>query len=360
MNVTINQTNITASDLTPIIITVLTYIDDVNRIVSMAVFGVYFILVILISELRKRSLLYLHHANLMGFMFSLMYIFFYINSMPNFTPYFNKIFCTASEATWSLLKYLRPYSILVIAFYRLIEAYNPKLFKEFNSSLITISMPIALVWITALILFLSTKYGFETTYGSPYCIDGFSTDTSDVVNYLIVTTVLSMIVPLILITLLLIRIHSQLNYLWDNINKQLIERKANEQIAFIHLRYAFKFDEITATRAVHEKEERKIKSELRRSREQNKQLMCLILCDVICFAASFVLSFRYIIPDFNSKFYYFRQILRIVNVFSQTMIPCVSLYYGSLRRRHFVRLAVKLRRRFYKKESSIAPIEQGS
>lgn len=68
--------------------------------------------------------------------------------------------------------------------------------------------------------------------------------------------------------------------------------------------------------------------ELQKTRRLNKQLIAVMICYFLSFLVSFVMNFRYIIPDFDKKFYYFRQVLRILNVFFQSLIPVVSLYFN--------------------------------
>lgn len=68
--------------------------------------------------------------------------------------------------------------------------------------------------------------------------------------------------------------------------------------------------------------------ELKKTQRLNKQLIAVMICYLLSFLVAFILNFRYIIPDFNPRFYYFRQILRILNVFFQSLIPVVSLYFN--------------------------------
>lgn len=70
------------------------------------------------------------------------------------------------------------------------------------------------------------------------------------------------------------------------------------------------------------------KRELQKTKRLNKQLIAVMICYLLSFLVAFVLNFRYIIPDFNQRFYYVRQLLRILNVFFQSLIPVVSLYFN--------------------------------
>lgn len=82
------------------------------------------------------------------------------------------------------------------------------------------------------------------------------------------------------------------------------------------------------TMSSDEKQLRLKKKELLRTKRFNQQLIAMMLCYLVSFLVSFALNFRHIIPDFNAKFYYFRQILRILNILSTSLIPVVSLYFN--------------------------------
>lgn len=185
-----NSTTPTTAVDTNLFVQVLTYVDYVNRIVSMLIFFTYFVLVLKCRFLQHKSLLYVHHSNLVGFLFCVMYIFYYTQTTPSTSSaYLNNLFCVMSEVWWSLSKYLRSYSILLIAAYRFLAVFYIKAFKFINRSYWILFVPIALVWLFAAVVFVSTKYGFRTTYGSLYCIDGLGSTLNGTINYLICTTI---------------------------------------------------------------------------------------------------------------------------------------------------------------------------
>lgn len=195
-----NITNRTNGSSTPapqvfasnLFVTILTYVDYVNRILSMLIFFTYLVLVIKLPFLRHKSLLYVHHSNLVGFMFCVMYIFYFSHTMPSTSSAsLNLIFCIMSEVFWSISKYLRSYSILLIAIYRLMAVFFLDAFKFMNASYILLYIPIFVIWIFSFIVFVATKFPFQTTYGNLYCIDGLGPTVTYTVNYLIVTTIVS-------------------------------------------------------------------------------------------------------------------------------------------------------------------------
>lgn len=131
----------------------------------------------------------------------------------------------------------------------------------------------------------------------------------------------------------------------DNLNKQNPEGKSysarrytpnfkDNQIEFTFREDSFMPNTNTAAVAsslgtfTKEPTARQKRNELRKKKRLNQQLIAVMICYLMSFLVSFILQFRYIIQDFNQKFYYFRQILRILNVFFQSLIPVVSLYFN--------------------------------
>ena len=326
-------------------VSILTYVDYVNRIFSFAMFIIYFAAVAMFKEMRTLNLLYVHHANFVGFIFVFMYIIYFSTSAPNSTdPRVNDLLCRITEVVWGVLKYLRSHSLLLIALYRLVAVYFHELFKLVNKSYLNIIIPIAVLWSTAILIFVGTKFGFNTTYGSLYCIDGFSTDPVATVNYLIVSSLLCIVLPFSLNILIYWFIRLKLS----KMSTRTKSRSSLEMSVFKSRVSTVNGESSTQTRSSSIKSER---AEMQKNQRFNLQLIALNTCDIMCFVMSFILSFRYIIVDFNQKFYYFRQLLRIFNIFFQAMIPVLSLYFNpnisrsSLKRFFISRVAIIKKKR---------------
>lgn len=342
-NVTQNQNQTFSSTPAPstidssLFVQILTYVDYVNRVLSMIIFFTYFMLILKLKFMRHKSLIYVHHSNFVGFLFCLMYIFYFTTTAPNLpNQYLNLIFCVMSEVTWSMLKYLRSYSILLIAIYRFAAVFHINQFKKLNSSYCALLLPILVLWLLSLIFFLSTKFGFKTTYGSLFCIDGNAISLSDRINYLIVTSILSILIPFTSITLIYCLIKIKLSQTETNLNQQKLGVRKSSSIGAnviaIELSNSQEMSQTGATtsntKTGAEKTLKMKTYELKKTQRLNQQLIALNICYFMAFLVSFVLNFRYIIPDFNQRFYYFRQLLRILNVFFQSMIPVLSLYFN--------------------------------
>ena len=303
--------------------TLLTYLDCLNRILSALIFIAYFSLVLKYRELRTISLLYVHHANFVGFLFILMYLAYFSSTAPSTTnPKLNDLLCQLSEFVWAVLKYLRSYSVLLIAVYRISAVKNSKLFKFLNKSWINMSMPIVFIWITSIGLFLATKLTFRTTHGDLFCIDGYSTHLNSTIAYLTVTSVLGILAPFALTSVIYLLIRRYL-------------RQSSQKFGrIVKLSYNNKSDTLNSNSLIEKisdpvsSESPISKSNLSKNQRLSSQLLALNLCYIMCFSMSFTLSFRYIIPEFNQRFYTIRQVLRILNVFFQTMIPIISIVYN--------------------------------
>ena len=179
-------------------------------------------------------------------------------------------------------------------------------------------MPIIVEWILSIGLFLSIKYGYGTTYGSLYCIDGYSVSYESTLGYLITSSVLSILVPFTAITIIYLHIRHILTQNTIRVSStiqigQLVEQENQFSTA----------DNNASKNKIVKKS-----TDSKKNKRFNLQLISLNICYIICFTMSFILSFRYIIRNFNERFYYFRQLFRIVNIFSQAMIPVVSLVFN--------------------------------
>ena len=333
LTTTANLTQPTVATGQDMFVTVLTRVDEVNRVLATLSFVVYFFFVLLIKELRTLSLFYVHHANLVGFIFVIMYMIYFKSTSPvTSDPAWFVPLCTITEVIWGLLKYLRSYSVILIAFYRLAAVFYPELFKKINKSYITILVPISFIWMLSGLVFAATKFGFNTTYGALFCIDGYSTNSTNTVAYLIVSSVLAIVLPFVANTVIYVCIKRRLDQTYFKL-RQRVKRKTALDDSCITGTVINASGQFTGATVASSKSKRSVlgaTSETRKNQRFNIQLISLNVCYLVCFVMSFILSFRYIIPDFNARFYYFRQILRVLNIFFQAMIPVLSLCFNPL------------------------------
>lgn len=316
------------NDNNSLIVTILTYVDSINRITANLVFVIYFLMIVIIKELRTCHLLYTHHTNLVGFLFCLMYLFYFNSSQPNFNDQLlDHILCEISEIVWAMLFYLRSYSVLIIAIHRFTAVFFIDFYKKINNSVIYMILPILSIWFFSLIMVVGTKFGFNTTYGSFYCIYGYSDNLKNVTYYLITSTVIGIFLPFLLITVIYFEIRKKLSIIQKEKKTVKNEESSSKHTITIDLfsfniGYSLRGSNINSLRI-------KKKVDLNRNKQFNQQLILINICCIMCFIMTFILSFRYIIPNFNDYYYPYRQALRILNVFFQSLIPVVTLYFNS-------------------------------
>ena len=156
----------------------------------------YFILVILIKELRKRTLTYMHHLVLVGLVYNIHHLAYYKNEHPSLNSvYLNDIICKISEFLWAILKTLRVYSIALIAFYRFLAVFHVCQYRKLSNSLLRISLPLVIVYAWVIILVVANKYCFATTYRYSYCYDGFSAEINNSFFYFLFQTIVGIAIP---------------------------------------------------------------------------------------------------------------------------------------------------------------------
>ncbi len=170
--------------------------DSVVRISSLIIHLFYFYLIYRIKEWRNIGLWYVHHSNIIGFIFNLHYIVYWDYTFPYFlSPTGVIIWCTISEQVWALTKNARTYSIALIAIYRWIAVFRINDFKRLNKSKLNIMIPIILMYVIVLAILLGTKYGFGTKYGLLFCFDGFSPIRMDSIMNFVVNAIVGLLFP---------------------------------------------------------------------------------------------------------------------------------------------------------------------
>ena len=153
------------------------------------------------------------------------------------------------------------------------------------------------------------------------------------VAYLIISAVFDLVVPYTAVTVIYILIKIKLN---KNSHTTKAEPKTGhpplsqaEPTATATASHTFMNSTVLDNMTNQVKADKlKQKREMKKNKRFSIQLIAMNACYIGCFTMSFILSFRYVIDDFNNKFYYFRQLLRIFNVLFQALVPLVSLYFN--------------------------------
>ena len=191
----------------------------------------------------------------------------------------NLFLCRLSELIWSMLKYLQTYSIIMLSAYRLIACYSTQLFRKINKSYFLIMIPIFMIWILSFLIYVVTKYGFKTTFGSVYCFDGYSDSFNNELKYFIVSLIFSILIPFSTALVLFILIYKKMT---EN-DETIHNRSQINQLLFLNVSYGLNFI----------------------------VLSCLEMRHVIDFSVGT-----------------FIQILRIIDFLIYSFIPLISLYYS--------------------------------
>jgi hypothetical protein len=188
------------------------------------------------------------------------------------------------------------------------------------------------------------KFTFATTGGSLYCIDGYSSNINLAIGYLATASIFDSVIPITANSVIYFLINSELNQKESKLNATKTSSKmrktakhrvdVDHHSATISTNLSDKsidhlsppptnINSTTAAAATVAK-----KQDLAKSKRFSYQLVALKVCYLASFCASFVLDFRYIIPDFTTKFYFTRQLLRIANILFQALIPVLSVAFN--------------------------------
>ncbi|CAF0906131.1 unnamed protein product [Brachionus calyciflorus] len=285
-------------------------IDHTFRYASVLVHIVYFIVMILSKELKKRTFLFTNHACLVSVVYCLITLYFTFNDHPSFgNETINEIICSIIEIGWIFSSYIRMYSILLIAVYRYIAVFNVKLYKTINYSNFYLISPIIVVWFISISLPFISKYLFGTSVSPFLCLDGFSTIFSNTLMYFFFNYFFMIITPSVVIIFIYSKIILKLSSLGLNVKRSRFEK--------IFEKSQIKFEPRTIM-------------EIKNFKKQKRFANQFILMCFSVIASSIVLSIftlRNLIPNFLQIFFYWRPIFRVYILSAICIIPILGLFY---------------------------------
>lgn len=280
----------------------------------------YFVAVFFLKDLQCLPQVPMHHTNAIGLINAIHYCFWIEADQPTFSiKFLNEFFCTLSEVLWAVTKYARAYSILTVAVFRYIGVTQLTLYKKLTTVKYT-TISILINWLIASLVYLISKYATNTTYGTIYCYDGYSSNTQQSLNYFLLTSSFGYALPLVLVTLFYALIQFKLVKLSKHLNH--IEKHSRVKMA------TQEADESTGQRDFKRNTEHKssVKSHKKEKKLAHQFIIIngLEFCSMIFFM---MLSLNNLFPNLNYNFYFLRQWFRIVNLFFQTSIPVSSLLF---------------------------------
>jgi hypothetical protein len=302
---------------TRLIIDILTQIDHLVTFTSLIVHIFYFYLIYKLEQLRKLTLLYLHHSVFIGFMFNLHYLIYFNYTSPFFQDdQLNRIMCTVSEFLWSFLKTQRAYSIALIALYRLIAVYKLSLYKYLNKHLV---WPLIFLYLLVIMFVLALKFAFKTTYGSLYCFDGYSKSYFNRLLYFIIKALIGLILPTLFTLFAYFFIRKKLKQSKERLSSNYLIKMEEQQIEI-------ESDVLTNRKksSIFNKSESKMAN----------QFLIMNICEIVSCLMLIGLGMRYLFENFNEYYNVPRKMLRIINLIAQLLIPLFCIHFSNIIRRN--------------------------
>lgn len=207
------------------------YLDYSMRIVALIVHLVYIFFIFYCQHFQKRQMIYLHHVNIIGFIYVFHYCCYILNQSPRFEDkHVNEVLCYLSSLVWMVIKFLRMHSILLLAIYRYTAVYHIKFHRQFTENKFHMIAGILVTWIYSIGMSFILKYSFNTTYSIFYCFEGDSKDLTIVFSFMVLNTCLSIIIPSIFILFIYIRIVHKIKQLNQNLGTNKIRSSKVDKI----------------------------------------------------------------------------------------------------------------------------------
>ena len=287
-------------------INLLEYADLFLRLIGLIIHLIYFYLVLRVKELRFRSLIYIHQINFYGLIFMLHYMCYVTTNTPNLdNQLLNAFLCEASEFVWATTKFLRSYSILLLAIFRMLAVVKIKWFTMWAKSNMIIALSIGVEYALSLSIVFVSKHLFGTTHGKFYCQDGFSDTFRKGLNYFTLTSSIGILVPNLLVIFIYVVTKRTLN----RNKKRLNVAKASE------------LNNLTTENVFN------LRLKIRSQQESLiRQLLYINLFLVLSSLSFIIVNFANLFDEFSNTWYHYRLITRIASLAFQSAVPIISLY----------------------------------
>lgn len=291
-----------------LLINFLEYADLLLRLIGLLIHLIYFYLVLRIKELRFRSLIYIHQINFFGLIFMLHYMCYITTNTPNLgNKLLNAVLCEVSEFVWASTKFLRSYSILLLAIFRMFAVVKIKWFTMWAKSNKIIALSIFVEYALSLTIVFISKFWFGTTYGKFYCQDGFSNTFGKGLNYFTLTSSIGILVPNLLVIIIYV----------------ITKRKLNQN----KTRLNFINDNDLSVNNFSMKNVLNLRLKMKNQQESLiKQLMYINFFLVLSSLSFIIVNFANLFDEFSSTWYHYRLTTRIASLAFQSVVPIISLY----------------------------------
>ncbi|RNA15627.1 hypothetical protein BpHYR1_018239 [Brachionus plicatilis] len=324
---------------------VINYIDYVVRVIAVLIHFIYIYFMFRVKKFRNISYFYMHFVIIISLLYCLHYAFYIGTGGPSFgSLQLNLLFCYISEQMWSILRYLRALSILLLAMYRLFAVHNINLYKKMNSGLGFIYMTMGASVIFSIILTFVLKYALNTTYSVYFCSPGYSNSVREMIISFVLNVIISNVVPTTLNLIAYLKIVSKLKVTRQSLDKaNILESTSVNKPANTSKVTPNDFSMATsvfttassAASAANATNTNKAKKELNAKQSRfAKQFIFMNIAIVMSNLFSVMVDFMIVLAT-NPAFYYldamlwqFRPIARILFLLFQSMIPIISILYN--------------------------------
>ena len=323
---------------------VINYMDYAVRVIALIIHLIYIYLMFRVKKFRNKSYFYMHFVIIISLLYCLHYTLYIGTGGPSFgSLQLNLIFCYISEQVWSILRYLRAISILLLAMYRLFAVKNINLYKKMNSgqSFIFLSMFFSVIF--SIMLTFIMKYILNTTYSVYFCSPGYSNIVRDMIISFVLNVIISNIIPTALNLIAYLKIVSKLKLTKLSLDKaNMIESSSvlkptnTTKVTPNDLSMATSiFTTATSAASVVNSNNHKANRELNVKQSRfAKQFILMNIAIVMSNFLSVMVDFMIVLAT-NPAFYHldamlwqFRPIARIFFLVFQTMIPIISILYN--------------------------------
>ena len=113
---------------------IISYFDQTSQIISLLIHSGYFLIAFFVKCFHGRTHIYLHHVNVISLLYVIHFMFYFGSRSRSIKSSVKPEFlCTLSELSWSILKYLRMFSLTLLAVYRYWAVFKMKFYKKLNS-----------------------------------------------------------------------------------------------------------------------------------------------------------------------------------------------------------------------------------
>jgi hypothetical protein len=318
--------NASSSSPPDFFVILLTYLDYLLRPYALLVHCIYFLIVALVKDLRSLSLIYIHQINLFGCLFCFHFMLYITSRRPSTGNIaLDDLLCTMSELSWSLLKFLRSFSILILATYRLVAVFKSEIFKQWSKSVLIVLLSFAVEALVCVFLTIVAKLAFGTTGGEFLCYDGFSENLNKAIAYFVFTSVLGIVLPnvtVILFYVLTMKRLIKISLGLTNANRlNKLSKKSTNSLSL------------------------PISSKSFANSQQSKLAKQFLIINIVLILSS--ISFLFInianlFNEFSSRLIHYRMIVRSLAILFQSIVPIVSIIYHPKIKEYAVKIFNKM------------------